>query len=356
MATQSPPTEYTPAAIRLARTYGKEKSEWLRRRVTTQASSRNLPEEAAPTLMSVDDRTVICIASPTVSPGQKTLTPMHLTQAEAALNTQLSPMDADLHTYGFPPGYFIIRSVASRRNLDVEMGSADDGTNVILWPETENSLVESVRNPSCDNQVFFVDTSGALCCRRTGHAIDVENDRLVMRHRRPVSYPFPNAYSHPLPRFSYDRDTRNITVTFSADPTYPPGPGSKLSPNAWKENAYLLTSIPARKSRSIMDDASDLLNNAIHAPLSLFGSLGKSRIASTPDEVFYSGHFDLREEEILEQDRSEEGEVDDSLERLRKVRVLALAKEEVHAASQKAKLRRQWVVVSLKASKTRTNT
>ena len=43
---------------------------------------------------------------------------------------------------GFPHGYFVIRSIAQQRVLDVERRSAVDGTEILLWPERENSLVE----------------------------------------------------------------------------------------------------------------------------------------------------------------------------------------------------------------------
>lgn len=44
---------------------------------------------------------------------------------------------------GFPPGYFLLRSVANRRLLDVAQSKSTDGTPMILWPETETSLVQS---------------------------------------------------------------------------------------------------------------------------------------------------------------------------------------------------------------------
>ena len=47
---------------------------------------------------------------------------------------------------GFPPGYFIIRSVASDRLLDVTMDGIEDSTEIGLWPEKEKSLVESQDN------------------------------------------------------------------------------------------------------------------------------------------------------------------------------------------------------------------
>ena len=68
---------------------------------------------------------------------------MLVTPEEEALNSQVHPMDADLHTYGFPPGYFVIRSMANDRLLDVAGDGVEDSNEVILWPATESSLVES---------------------------------------------------------------------------------------------------------------------------------------------------------------------------------------------------------------------
>ena len=44
--------------------------------------------------------------------------------------------------FGFPPGYFVIRSLATGRLWDVSSDEVEDGTPVILWPEKEQSLVE----------------------------------------------------------------------------------------------------------------------------------------------------------------------------------------------------------------------
>lgn len=67
---------------------------------------------------------------------------MHLSPVETALNMQLPPLSADLQTYGFPAGYFVIKNLANDRLLDVESDMVEDGTPLILWPETETSLVE----------------------------------------------------------------------------------------------------------------------------------------------------------------------------------------------------------------------
>lgn len=71
---------------------------------------------------------------------------------------------------GFPMGYFMLRSRASNRVLDVETDSREDGAEVILWPSGETSHVITMRDPSKDNQVFFIDTEGALCSKASGTA------------------------------------------------------------------------------------------------------------------------------------------------------------------------------------------
>ena len=44
--------------------------------------------------------------------------------------------------YGFPAGYFVVQSAASNRLLDVAGDSVKDGSEIILFPEKEKSLVE----------------------------------------------------------------------------------------------------------------------------------------------------------------------------------------------------------------------
>ncbi|RDX51000.1 WD40 repeat-like protein [Lentinus brumalis] len=261
------------------------------------------------------------------------------------------PLDAELTSYGFPQGYFMLRSVGTGRVLDVCQGLKDDGTAIILWPMTESSLVESMRRPDCNNQVFFIDTAGALCSRSAGHAIDVEAENLVLRHRRPVTLPFPNAYSHPLPRFAYSPDTKEVTVTFASDPSYPAAPESRRESvsAAWKEKTYYLSSVPMRRPPTLIANASALLTSAMSGPLALFGG----QTHTTPDMVF-DGEIDLAEGELAEQDRTEAEEVDDSLDPLRPVKVVALVPEEVAGSSDTARLRRQWEIMPLRNTKHRT--
>ncbi|KAF8846158.1 WD40 repeat-like protein [Paxillus ammoniavirescens] len=254
-------------------------------------------------------------------------------------------MAAEAQLSGFPPGYFLIRSVATGRLWDVSLDEVEDGTEIVLWPEKEQSLVESLRNPEANNQVFFIDTSGALCSRASGHAIDVEGEHPVLRHRRPVSKPYPNAYSHPLPQFSYNQATQQISVAFSCDPTYP-GNGAS---NGWRRKKYILSSVPLRKPKSLMDNASDFLSTAVAAPFSFLSGGSPTKPKSSPEEVF-SGDIDLREDEMLEQDRGEEGQVDDSPELVRKLRVLAVDPRDAPPEETSARKRRQWQVLSLRTS------
>lgn len=114
-----------------------------------------------------------------------------------------------------------------------------------------------------------------------------------------------------------------------------------------------MTSIPMRRPRTIIDNASELISSAISVPFS-FLSGHSSPTSARPDEVFDSGNIELREDEILETERSEEGEVDDSPERHRQVRVVGVTKEEEQAAGEKANARRQWLVVPLRSVKSRT--
>ncbi|KAJ3829356.1 hypothetical protein F5880DRAFT_1502385 [Lentinula raphanica] len=293
-------------------------------------------------------------------------------------------------TNGFPPGYFIIRSKSTGRLLDIAGDYAEDGTEVILWPEKESSLVESRRDPQANNQVFFIDTSGALCSRQSGHAIDIEEDRLVLRHRRPISLPFPNHYSHPLPTFHFipspahpsPGQTRSLTgeihITFQSDPTYP----LFSSSSSWKRNTYVLTSLPLRKPRTFINDASEFLTSSLSGLASPFSSLfagsantahptsspdrGSSlkapapettarpltpTVRATPEDMTSIG-IELTDDEVLEEDKGDEAEVDDSDELKREVKMLTVSNEDKNGQgwnmTEGARMRRTFEVVSLR--------
>ncbi|KAF8265763.1 hypothetical protein EI94DRAFT_1734731 [Lactarius quietus] len=254
---------------------------------------------------------------------------------------------ASSNDLGFPSGCFILRSVSTKRLLDVASDSVRDCTPIILWPEKDNSLVESFRRPEAGNQIFFIDTSGALCARASGHAIDVEDGRLVLRHRRLLTQPYPNAYSHPLPRFRYNRTTGLLTVDFECDPAFAGGTN-------WRAKTFYVTAIPRRRPRTIFDGASDVLTSTFLNPFSLLSgvhALAPHSTAAGTDDT-----FNLREDEVEEQERGEETEIDDDPARDRAVRVIGMTPEQDHELTERAWARRRWEVVPLRATAARNST
>jgi hypothetical protein len=164
-----------------------------------------------------------------------------------------------------------------------------------------------------------------------------------------MSFPFPNAYAHPLPKFTYHPESGQISINFECDPSFP-----TVSNGAWKNKTHLLVNVPMRKPKSIIDNATEFLSSAITTPLS-FLSGQPATTKSAPEEVF-NGQIDLGEDEVLEEDRGEEAEVDDSQELLRRVIMIAVSKkaEDENAMSPKAINRRRWQVVPLRTTDKRT--
>ena len=169
-------------------------------------------------------------------------------------------------------------------------------------------------------------------------------DLLVLRHRRPISYPFPNEFSHPLPQFSYNAKTQQISITFSYPPKF------AKSPDNWADNTYLLASRPRVRPKSVIEQATAFFSTAVTSSKSLLSGIGHS--TPTPDQVFDGGDIDLRDDEILDLDRSEEGEVDDSPDLLRVVGVVTVSPTDYDktVAPYKA-LRRKWELLPLRAAR-----
>ncbi|KAF8591947.1 hypothetical protein K439DRAFT_1325744 [Ramaria rubella] len=257
---------------------------------------------------------------------------------------------------GFPPGYFIIRNLGTGRVLDIKRDERHDGAEAILYPEMESSHVLSLYI----SQVFFIDYLGTLCSKASGHGIDYLNigdGQLVLRHRRPVTMPFPNKMSHPLPRFNYSPQTAQISVSFAYDPAHH-GPNSD-SASLTHDKTYILSSIPIRKPRGILKDASDFLQvaaSAIPSPFAVaFGVLGVTDPSTSASAAeVRRGGFDLREDETSEVDRVEEDSIDDSPDPLRRVRVISLANGAVEDVGTKTRERRRWEVIPLLKSKAMT--
>lgn len=64
------------------------------------------------------------------------------TEMQLPATDTVVPLSVELNSYGFPQGYFMLRSFGTGRLLDVAQGHLEDGTEVILWPATETSQVE----------------------------------------------------------------------------------------------------------------------------------------------------------------------------------------------------------------------
>jgi len=266
---------------------------------------------------------------------------------------------------GFPSGCFVIKSIGSQRVLDVQGKGTADGNPVIAYPELESSWVEGFRNPIHDNQVFFIDETGALCSKASGHAIDIQDGFLVLRRRRPMTQPFPNEYSHPLPRFQYFPSTGYISVLFSADPnsllsrnTGQMNPTS--SPVDWRSKRYIVTCLPKRAERTFVDDAADFLSNTattIATPFTrLFSPASPTLSPVTADDVA-EGQIELRVDETLDIDRAPHEELDDSPDPVRIVKLIELYGKEDETdqrLNEKARSKRQWQVIPILKAKMRT--
>ena len=177
-----------------------------------------------------------------------------------------------------------------------------------------------------------------------------------MRHRRPTTYPYPNKASHPYPKFRYNKESGEITVHFEYDPAYPK-PAEPKS-DAWKSKTYVLTSVPMRRPRTALEDAGQFITTNIFGPIiSGFGVHPPTPVQATPEEVF-DGKIELKDDEVVEEERREEDEVDDSPELVRKLKVLAIVDKDVSdkTLSDKAKERRKWVVTGLRKSNARVRT
>lgn len=99
-----------------------------------------------------------------------------------------------------------------------------------------------------------------------------------------------------------------------------------------------------------MEQATVMFSTAMTTSKSLLSGVGHNK--ATPDQVFDNGDIDLRDDEILDLDRSEEGEVDDSPDLLRLVRVVTVSSTDYDktVAPYKA-LRRKWELLPLRATR-----
>lgn len=96
----------------------------------------------------------------------------------------------------------------------------------------------------------------------------------------------------------------------------------------------------------MLDDAADIIAHAFSSPLALFSP---TPAAPEPGEA-----FDLREDEIEEQERTEDAEIDDAEDKVRKMRVVGTTAEEDRRLGKQALARRVWEVLPLRTAARRT--
>lgn len=101
-----------------------------------------------------------------------------------------------------------------------------------------------------------------------------------------------------------------------------------------------------------MEDVTEAVTNVFAVPLTPLASLfGKAPAPSATVEDVYRGDIDLREDELLEEDRAEGEEIDDSPENIRRVRVIGVAEGEDLSLTEATKLRRRWEVLPIRRSR-----
>jgi len=108
-----------------------------------------------------------------------------------------------------------------------------------------------------------------------------------------------------------------------------------------------------RKPRTIIDDASEMITTAITSPINFLSNTFGGKSAAKPEEVF-DGQIDLKEEEVVEEERGEEAEVDNSPQLQRHIRVVGVLKGSEGELSEKAIRRRKWSVSALRRTNART--
>jgi DDB1- and CUL4-associated factor 11 len=156
-----------------------------------------------------------------------------------------------------------------------------------------------------------------------------------------MTQPYPNPYSHPLPTFKFNPKFGTITIHFNCDPLAHAAKGLPFSlPSAHPPASYNLASLPQRKPPGFLDNLNGFITGA--------GALIGARQAPEPDEVF-GGNIDLREDELVDNERDDALEADDDPAPARDVVVLCAYPQE--KLGPRAQARRRWEVVPLRTTR-----
>lgn len=183
----------------------------------------------------------------------------------------------------------------------------------------------------------------------------------MLRHRKPFTLPFPNPDSHPLPRITYTASSKLIRATFGCDPNYPP-PNATDPANSWRSVDYVIGAVALRRPRSFLENTMAMMSNigaTLSKPQALLANTPGSPVAATFGHEDSAADFALRDDEVMEEERTgEEEDVDDSTDSGRPVRVLELPigwlEKGTARLSDAALRRRQWEVIPLQSQRRRT--
>ncbi|KAG6835345.1 hypothetical protein H0H93_002322, partial [Arthromyces matolae] len=149
---------------------------------------------------------------------------------------------------GFPiEQYFEIRARGTNNVLLTYGTSVEDGAQIQLWARpTDKTTLRSA--------AFFIDRNGVLVHAASGHNVDVVDNVLVIRARRPF-YNEANPWSHAPPRFSYRNS--QIQIAFNDNPALP-STSEKIYPNdSWQNTRFVLARDSSVRPTLSLHPASD---------------------------------------------------------------------------------------------------
>ncbi|KAG6819199.1 hypothetical protein H0H93_014404 [Arthromyces matolae] len=144
---------------------------------------------------------------------------------------------------GFPvEQYFEIRAKGTNNVLLTYGASVEDGAQIQLWARPADKT-------TLRSAAFFIDRTGELVHAASGHNVDVVDNVLVIRARRPV-YIDSNPWSHAPPRFSFRNS--QIQIAFNHNPALPSTSAKIYPKDEWRNTAFVLArDSPVRPSLSL---------------------------------------------------------------------------------------------------------
>lgn len=145
---------------------------------------------------------------------------------------------------GFPTGRFRIRAAGLNHYWTSRWYTAAEGNFICLWGGFNKHWSAVYYN----SQIFFMNCAGHLCIEG-GLELDVSGSSIIMTGERQRTEPWPNPWSHPLPKFLYAAESKTITVKFYSDPLVSdkwPRPERE-----WKDKEFAVAMTPVTPTRGL---------------------------------------------------------------------------------------------------------